>query len=463
MKTSAEIQTALDQPIPPEAIHKPDPGRGIFGEYVSAQWAGQEANNIFGWDGWSSHITGSDRIAHSSGDMQFVVDVEVIVRSSEGTMSTRSGRGVGSAFTFIDRKSGELREPTPQQVDTAAKAAHSDAVKNALARFGRHLGGELYFDERMAQVLGWEAAEGTARPRDGAPPPPPEDEEPLSQESELEQLGRVENRYGFGKEKKWAGLTLAEMYEDEDARGAMRWAFENQIESWLGSRMARYYELMQGQEPKEAAQVPQGVVDKADDGLDIMTGDKVQMWYGEMKPADGFVNWASLSKNKGFQELVASALNPDGKIADFHAGHKRALNHYKSHFNIDRPEELTWRMLQALYTRCKLGVEQAAKEFPQYYQAKDDPPIVVGPSRNQSLPSSLQVAVSKGLGVKDPDEWLWKAMGEKAVGEWTEAHTAAMLKLIDVVKERGMDPMDFAFLSSLWKVVNDQIRATTSG
>ena len=464
MRTSEEIKEALAQEVPPDAIHPPDKGRGIFGDYVAAQWAIQEANNIFDWDGWTSEIAWREHIVLEDGSHQFYVDVDVTVHTKEG-YGARSGRGVGTAFAFFDRKSGELKPPTPQQMDTAAKAAKSDAVKNALAQFGRHLGGELYFDERMAQVLGWETAEGrtTEREEDQVPPEPGE---------ELAELGAVENKYGFGKEKKWQDMTLAEMYEDEDARGAMRWAYENQIESWLGSRMGRYYELMQEQEP---VKVPKEVVDKANAVLDIMTGDKVQMitmWFGEQRPADEPVGWANIAKNEKFQTMVAERLNPDGKIPNFHAGHKRALNHYKAHFGIDKPVDMTWRMLEALVQYCRGGLEHVAGLFPEYYKLEpipvkqeppeDDPPMVIGPARNQNIPSSLQVYASKNLDLDAPDDWLWKVIGEKAIGEWTKSHTDAMRKIIEVARDGKIGKFDYESLHGIWRVVNDQIRATAT-
>jgi len=459
MRELAEIVEALDKSIDPKAIQKADASRGIFGDYITAQYAMQLANEIFGVDGIHDiEILHRESIEIQKpgeifGDWTFWTDVKVtfaLTVKGQLTFFHRVGRGVGVAQAPWNRKTNQYEPVKPQQLDTGIKSSLSDAIKNALMRTGRQLGAELYFDERMAQALGYENFSGRA-----------------AEQSEREMpsdLGEMVCERGWGKEKKFEGMSLAEIYADEDGFGAMKWASGLDKPRGFSAHMKTYYLQRQAQGEEEASAAAKRVADKEQDDRN-----SVMMWYGESKPADGFVDWPAIKKSPGFVKLLGEKMNPEGEIANFGPDHPRFKNHLKRHFHIDKGDELTWSMLQALYTYCKEGSEKAEFGWPKYYggdraptQAsleKENPPepepepdtwITIGPQQNQKIPSVLQIEV-KSAGVSDPDDWIWATIGEP-VGEWEDAHTEVLRQVVKAVGASNI-PVDNTGLSNaMWKV-----------
>lgn len=139
----------LDRPIPPEAIET-KPGRGNP-SYVKGIWVEDEANRIFGPHNWTKEITYREPVImlteqrknRQSGETYDVTiaravrGVRVPVTFADGTTASREGDACGT---------GEGLEA----YHNAIAEAVTDAAKIALARFGRRLGGELYFGGKYA-------------------------------------------------------------------------------------------------------------------------------------------------------------------------------------------------------------------------------------------------------------------------------------------------------------------------
>lgn len=443
MKTVQEIRELLSRAIPANAVHPADMDAGIYGDYVTAQWAMQEANEVFDLDGIQEfELLKDDLYVMAAGHYVFVATVQVrfAALDDEGRMSlfTRVGRGVGVA-----RCPRGDSEPMPQQVDTAAKAALSDAIKNALMRTGRYLGAELYFNEREAQVLGYENF--TSRK---------EREEERLQTTDL----GSEVCPGFGKENKYEGMTLEQMYADPDAHGAMRWASGLEEPRGFAAKMAAYYNQQMALGEARAEQIK--AKEKAQEGM-------VEMWYGDMKQADETVNWDKLVNSEGFNEMLAEKLNPDGGIANFGPNHPRAVNHYKRHFGIESGRAMTWGMLQALYTFCKEGSDKAAFAWPEYYaddraptektleqekegQVSIEPEVIAG----VEVPGTVMSAIALA-GVPDPESWLETVMGERVPEEWGSLYTEIIDKITASIVDQKVEPTDTFMAGTMWGVAID--------
>lgn len=473
MRLLDEVVELLAQAIPAEAIHAADQQRGIYGDYITAQYAVQQANDVFGVDGIYDIEILSDKqfeIAKPGqmfGDWTFVTDVKIHfeVEVEGGTRRfSRVGRGVGVAQAPYNSRE-ECYEPVkPQQLDTAAKSALSDAIKNALMRTGRFLGAELYFDERSAQALGYE--DFSSR---------------ITRESEKKiPLPDLVCDDGWGKEKKFAGMTIKEIYMDADGFSAMEWASRQVKPYGFTAKMAEYFKLMQVEGEKLAEKI------KASTTQEKAEKKTVMMWFGKEKPADEITSgtgaWRALAANQPFVDMLTEKFNPDDKIPNFHAGHPRVYNHFKRHFHIDKGEELTWGMLQALYTFCTEGSQAAGFGWPEYYagdraptestleaekqipvpntpdadiedmleQDSTDPNIVIGYGNNkQKVPASVQKMIRTELGIDNPDDWLWKVIGEEPLGEWTTIHTDVLKKVIDILKKQGIT--DMVVIKIMWE------------
>lgn len=469
MKTLSEVLDRIQTEIPAEVIHPPDSSAGIFGEYVTAQWAMQEANAIFDLDGMSFDVLSDRSIeipipGESFGNWVFITTVKITfsVLDDDGDdyiEFSRIGRGVGVAQAPTNRQTKESYPVKTQQMDTAAKTALSDAIKNALMRTGQRLGAQLYFDERVAQVLGYEiesdrASRGTSSRSDGG-------------DDTADELGDVVCKYGFGEagedgKKNFQGWTIQEMWDDAEGRKIFQWAVDKEATGWFNERLRKFAALME----EESGEPPVRII---------------TIWTGEEKPADEHPNWSKLCTNEGFLNLLKEAFDPEGKIKNFNPNHKRMVNHYRYHFGVNGGVDLTWEMLNALVLRCKDGEEAVAFGYPQWYGDKDDeteepeaeeesqeeaqvtpesvhdtPPFVIGPARNQKVPTGLQVA-AKDAGVEDPKSWLWETLlGEKPVGEWTEAHTDLTLKIISTIKD-GTIEYDSTVVGQMWAFGTGQI------
>jgi hypothetical protein len=461
VKELGEIIELLAQAIPSDAIHAADPERGIYGDYITAQYAMQRANQIFDLDGISDiELISANQYELPKADLPFgdwIFDrvVKVWVRTSDGELTPRIGQGIGVAQAPYNSKTRTFESVRPQQMDTAIKTALSDALKNALMRFGRALGAELYFDERQAQALGYEDFSARATKQ--------------SEQDEVELPDIMVPEGGWGNQKKFGGMTLREIYMDVDGFGAMEWASRQETPYGITARMAEYFKLMQAEGKETAEQVKKSTTQ-------AKAGQVVTMWFGKEKPANEITSgtgaWGELAKSQGFLDMLVDKFNPDGTIPSFHANHPRVINHFKRHFHIDKGEELTWNMLQALYTFCTEGSEVAAFGWPEYYAGDrapteatlaaeksdesedildkmfDGPMLAIGPGGKQKVPVGIQKMI-KEAGIDNPDDWLWEVIGEEPVGDWSNVHTELLMKLLTIVKDKGIT--DIAIIKIMWE------------
>lgn len=131
------VTEELKKPLSTEAIRPPAPGK--FGEYVDGKHIIDEANRIFGHNGWSYEVTqlrlvSEQTIQHNGKDQYRVgylcavrVNVDGVIR--EGTAV---GSGVGNPNSIADHH------------ESAVKEAETDALKRAMRTFGNTFGLALY-------------------------------------------------------------------------------------------------------------------------------------------------------------------------------------------------------------------------------------------------------------------------------------------------------------------------------
>ena len=137
-KAKLELSRKLD----PSHVRKPRGPFGPKGDYIEGWHAIAEANEIFGFGGWSYTITSlaKDSLEEGKdgkGDPQWRAAYTCIVRVVVGDV-VREDVGFGSGFA---RQIGDA-------IEGATKEAVTDALKRALRTFGNRFGLALYDKSR---------------------------------------------------------------------------------------------------------------------------------------------------------------------------------------------------------------------------------------------------------------------------------------------------------------------------
>lgn len=137
--------TALKAPLNRAHVRqRSQAGRALF--YIEGWKAIEEANRIFGFDGWDRETVelrecGEPRLTGDKHRVAFMCRVRITVRTDEDEI-IRDGTGYGSG---IDKDLGQAYE-------SAIKEAETDAMKRALMTFGNPFGLALY-DKDQANVV----------------------------------------------------------------------------------------------------------------------------------------------------------------------------------------------------------------------------------------------------------------------------------------------------------------------
>jgi len=141
-----EQKSALAAPLSSSLVKSRKQG-GREVSYIEGWKAVEEANRIFGFDGWTREtveikcVSEGERNIGRDGDMGYGVTYVVKVRVMVGNVC-REGCGAGHG---IDRDLGQAHE-------SAIKEAETDAMKRALMTFGNPFGLALY-DKQQANVV----------------------------------------------------------------------------------------------------------------------------------------------------------------------------------------------------------------------------------------------------------------------------------------------------------------------
>lgn len=139
-----EMKKALQAPLDPANVKPPAPGK--YGDYIEGWKTIEEANRIFGFDGWTRETV----------DMVVVCEYETTVGRDQ-----KPGWAVGYRAKVRINVGGVIREGTAvgngvsvqlyDAHESASKEAETDAMKRALMTFGYPMGLALY-DKSKANV-----------------------------------------------------------------------------------------------------------------------------------------------------------------------------------------------------------------------------------------------------------------------------------------------------------------------
>ncbi|GAB7348166.1 hypothetical protein MBLNU459_g6178t1 [Dothideomycetes sp. NU459] len=141
----ATLQSRLDRQLGPEYIStRPGAGGGKV-HYLAAEKVINLANEVFGFNGWSSEIkqVQIDFVDESASSGKITLGLSIIVRVSlkDGTFHEDIGYG------HIENCKGKAAA-----FEKAKKEAATDAMKRALRNFGNVLGNCLYDKDYLARV-----------------------------------------------------------------------------------------------------------------------------------------------------------------------------------------------------------------------------------------------------------------------------------------------------------------------
>ena len=148
MTFTPETTAELKKPLNPAHVKPPAPGK--YGEYIEGWRVIDEANRIFGFDGWTRETVEMVELCREMVELtgkngpykQWRVSFMAKVRVTAGGV-VREGTGCGSG-------SGKP-EALGDTIESAVKEAETDAMKRALMTFGNPFGLALY-DKTKANV-----------------------------------------------------------------------------------------------------------------------------------------------------------------------------------------------------------------------------------------------------------------------------------------------------------------------
>ena len=129
--------------------------------YIAGFHAIDMANDIFGFDGWSTEILVLKEVnrvsyikpPYKSGDKEkpmvaiaYMCNLRLSVRAEDGTIVTKEDTGFG------DGQAGDTPAGMHSAIELASKEAVTDAIKRCLRAFGNQFGNSLYDKDGQAPI-----------------------------------------------------------------------------------------------------------------------------------------------------------------------------------------------------------------------------------------------------------------------------------------------------------------------
>lgn len=452
----------MNEAIPDNVILQDD---NVFGDYLDGQYVVQRANQICQECGLSWHIDWSTvRVKYAPADpTTFIKEMtgDLVVTDGERE-ERRPACGLGTAFSQEGVKA--------KQIDTACKGALTDLIKNAWMRFGRRLGGQLYFgrNPHLAEALGWEVSKRQQRQA------PATDVAPSDLGSYTIHPG------GWGKDNKFGGMSLKEVYEDPDGFGAMAWAATLDAPRGATAKMAQYFKIREQEEQDEDRGVPDGMsLEEYDESVtanelvDAVIGAKP----GEMVTIAGRRIQAKTTLSPGWTSYVkgriVQATGPDMVFG--HSNH--VVNHLKSHFNVAKVMDLTGEKAAALVSYIESSGKDADPRWygPPTHTLKVPVPSVVEPATAPSGEATAQLFGSESVedllkkaapnlpeAWRDKPEKWWAALCKQfGIGILNAKQLETVRFLLDAVASGNIDldnttgPTQKIFVDGMQKVADD--------
>lgn len=138
MTFTADMKAELGKPLNPKHVKPPAPGK--YGEYIEGWRVIDEANRIFGFDGWTREtVEMVETNRELKGDKYYVGYRAKVRVTAQGVIREGSAGGSGVSKSLSDA------------IESALKEAETDAMKRALMTFGNPFGLALY-DKSKANV-----------------------------------------------------------------------------------------------------------------------------------------------------------------------------------------------------------------------------------------------------------------------------------------------------------------------
>jgi len=145
MTFTPDQKAHLGAPLNKAHVKPPAPGK--YGEYIEGWRVIDEANRIFGFDGWTRETAEMIETNRAQAGDKFVVGYMARVRITAGGIF-RDGTGFGSG---VSKQLGDA-------VESAVKEAETDAMKRALMTFGYPFGLALYDKSKEHVAEQWPAS-----------------------------------------------------------------------------------------------------------------------------------------------------------------------------------------------------------------------------------------------------------------------------------------------------------------
>lgn len=125
------ILSALDQPLDPDLVKQREGAGGRKLDYLEGFEVINQANEIFGYDGWSMDLINIEYREHGDRGGMFFATVKVTVHAL-------------SAIVRTDVGVGTVKSNAAEEIEKGHKEAVTDGMKRAFRTFGPQFGNELY-------------------------------------------------------------------------------------------------------------------------------------------------------------------------------------------------------------------------------------------------------------------------------------------------------------------------------
>ena len=138
----------LAQPLSPDLVGERELGDGRIVKYLEGWAAIEQANRIFGFDGWGAELVGEVDY-HPVRLVDAAREEQLVTGMYRATVRVQ----VKGCLPKTDVGCGFVRAETPEEHETAMKGAVTDATKRALRYYGDQFGNGLYSSRpRMTSV-----------------------------------------------------------------------------------------------------------------------------------------------------------------------------------------------------------------------------------------------------------------------------------------------------------------------
>lgn len=250
---------------------------------------------------------------------------------------------------------------------------------------------------------------------------------------------------GWGKDRRFGGMTLKEVYEDSEGHGAMAWTAGLDDPSGDTKKMAQYFNMCETQ--KEEAEsghgdiVPEGVsLEEYEKGVTAALPASTQ-GRGATVTIVGRVVMADELLTPGWtnyvQQLLVKHTGPDELFG--HSNH--VINHLKSHYNVAKVMDLAGEKAAALVRY----IESSGKDAdPRWYAEPEEPTETEELFGSESVEGLLEKAAPHlpEAWRDKPEKWWAALLKQFDIGILNAKQLKGVRVLLLAVASGGIDLTD---------------------